>query len=303
MLCTAKPHQRPSVGHGRVTVGGVRRSSVSRAPRAAARASASTPSRRRPTAFASDRPVRRSAAHSSERSKSSGRMAGSPVGSTAVTRSTSNVWRPASVAANRYHVAPFAARPSGCTVRRVTAPSRATYCSTTCSSSTVAACSASRCDGGRRRPGRSQSEGSTITCADAAVARTWSGSGSAREQLAQRRLDLRRRRARASQREERPHLRGAQAAEIGAASAREAPPAAAHRARRTPGRRPCRAHRGSRPCGALRDLELGRDLGCGDLTLRLQHEEDGHQAVGAHPLIVPSNRSAGDRFGRAGWSS
>ena len=149
---------------------------------------------------------------------------------------------------------------------------------------------ASSCGGvGRAWFGRPQSAGSTTTAVDAASASGRNGSGRARTSLRNAALTsgvaaddgpATRNRARAS-------------AAVRPLRSVRAPPMSCQPPLRpgfeytgTPAMpRASRSLRG----GPLRDLELGRDLGRGDLPARLQVHEDGHEPVGAHVRILARN--------------
>ena len=135
------------------------------------------------------------------------------------TRPTRNVRIPASVSPTRYQTEPFATRPSGCTIRSLSAPARSPYSISICTDSLIACCRTSRCAGGGTRR-RSQSVGSMTTAADAASAEARNGSGSA-DQLAERRLHLGRRGCRSGHEEQRPRFRSGEAAQVGTGSAHQ----------------------------------------------------------------------------------
>jgi hypothetical protein len=219
------------------------------------------------------------------RSKSAGRSTASPVGSTLRIRSTRNVRLPASVPAMRYHVAPFAATPSGCTTRVEVEPCRSTYSSRICTPSMTAACTASSRAGAGGRGRRPHAAGSITVEVAAASARSRSGSGSARTSL--------RSAARTS----------GDASGFGPTSANSARTSGAlipersvrpPPARRQPPPRPRTAYTGnpatpkaSRVASgrAFGHLELVGDLGGGHLPALLQEQQDRHESVGTHRSI------------------
>ena len=220
-------------------------------------------------------------ATSSARSKSGGRTTGSPVRSTDRTRLTRNVRIPASVPATRYQTDPLSTRPSGWTVRSVSLRVAVG----------VAEAHLDAVDDGplqlvevrRARPGRPAPGGGVEH--DGRRRRLGVGAERLRQrldELAQRRLGLgRRRRRRPGDHEQRPRLGRRQPAEVGAGAADQRPAAAPAglRVDRDAGDR----QRLEVAAGGLdRDLQLVGQLGGGDATLGLEHEEGGHEAIGTH---------------------
>ena len=228
--------------------------------------------------------------HASARSKPSGRTTGAPVGSADVTRSTRNVRSPAAVSATRYQARSFVARPSGWThARRRRAITRDV------AERELRAVDDRVLDGLQLRgrgAGVVRSAPIGRVHDDCGGCRLGVGSerfGEGAHQLAQRGLDLGRRgRRRARDEEQGTGFGRRQAAEIRAGAADELPAAVAARLR-------VHGHAGHAegfevsPRGALRHLELGCDLGRGDLPARLQVHEDGHEPVGAHVRILARN--------------
>jgi hypothetical protein len=106
-------------------------------------------------------------------------------------------------------------------------------------------------------------------------------------ELAERGADLRRgRRRRAGDEEEGTGLGGRQPAEVGAAAAEE-PPAAVASLLGVHGEA-SNAERLEVPPGRpLRHLQLGGDLGRGDLAPLLQEQQHRHQPVGSHGPMIP----------------
>ena len=222
--------------------------------------------------------------HASSRSKPSGRTTGSPVGSTAVTRSTRKVRSPASVSATRYQTWPLAASPSGCTTR-------------------VVAC-ARRGRRSRARPARPRRRPAARRRGGAAPAGATSD-GPTRRGRRPPRSTRPRRSSRIGSGSARTSLRRA-AFTWGVAD--DDGPATRNRARASAAVSPLRsvrpppascqpplrpwqrvhgqaghAERFEVAAGrALRHLELGRHLGRGHLATRLEEQENGHEPVGAH---------------------
>ncbi len=135
--------------------------------------------------------------------------------------------------------------------------------------------------------GWSHPAGSTTTARDAAWAAGRKVSGSARTSLRSAAFTSGcRRRRRPGDEEQRPGLGGGEPAQVGAAAARQLPPAAAALAGvdRQAGHPERLEVAAGRP---LRDLELGGHLGRRDLPARLEQQEDGHQPIGAHGTMIP----------------
>ena len=164
-----------------------------------------------------------------------------------VTRSTRNVRSPASVSATRYHAWPLAASPSGCTTRRARRAVARDVAELDLLARRPRPAAARRGAAGRglasaRGP---TPPGSTTTAADAASASDAERLGQGPHELAQRGLDLgRRRRRRAGHEEQGPGLGRVEPAQVGAAAAERAASRRCGPAGSRSGRRPCRAPRG-----------------------------------------------------------